>query len=1229
MKKINRKAKIGIISAITAVIVVAAAVIVTLFLTGIIGGGKLGSLSDEKYEIVGIDFVSMTQKGIHTYNLNITLEERFAKQSDVKIYFSKNDTFDLEKCDELNYTKLKDGTFEIDGVTYNPGDYFLYVTSGKETGTYPITIPKMSPKTWMNGEAVNIEFEVDGSTSWSSFIDPEGKNVYRSSSIIFDDSATAMEENIDILTSSFTDSKPSKEEPYYYIVFNGKNGKFRYVSSPLFYNATQGKIAASFCEKKGKPYLELTGTLYSVSEDAERVMQLRVGNFDGDDSTSTFLVDNNYKGGDKTAFQFEIPLKKLKESSNNLTLFLTENGTMCEWSINAENLDLSKYSLSSGNAQYGLSDEKALKITRMLDAYENIKTSLGKSDGKAVLKVEGTLKYGIGGEDYQLVLTATDGQQYVAENKINEGKKFSFEFPLKQLYSAGVWYDIQVKCVNEIAYYDIASSVADMNQNVIVGEKKYNFEEYGGLLKIQYSIVKDFSGLKALMTTSGGKPVLSVSGTIAKTKANNLSLAIRTGDTVIEAENTKKTDGEFAATIDLSKMTMKDTWYDVLILYKDDKTYYDLSTSNADMNQKLESGKSVYTFQDWEGQLKLQYSDAPVKISNQKAVIEKANGQAYLVVTGTASESASSYKLGLRNEDNIITTVSNQASGNNLKFKVNLSLLPKSGTWYDIIVGHKGFSDSTDISTSAANMDTAVTAGKHIYKFADWEGQLKVYYDKALTDIKGVTAQIVKSKGKACLIVQGTMKNASSKFLGIRTEDKIIKVKNTGKGNKLYFKFDLSKLSSADTWYDVIIGTNGSDDYRDITVAAADMSQTLTMNKRVYSFQNWERALKITYSKVAEDLKNVKVTIAKKSGKPVMTVTGTMKNASAMYLGVRTEDKIIKVKNKGTGNKLSFTFDLTKLTIAGTWYDIIIGNKSFSTYKDVTVASANMADIVNYNDRNYKFAEWNRQLKIYFEKDGAAGLAKGQAIKQIKATLILKNTKPVLRVQGTTKGIDNKNIQLGIRTEDQVTKIANSTSTSGRFLFDFDLTKLSKSGTWYDIILIEKKSGAYIDVTTKAVYSMDVSISSNGNVYRFADWEGDLKIYYTNTAEEEAEQAKVAANFKNVKAEISSANNKPVLNVSGNIGTLKNSDVTLNVRSGDTVIKVKNTSSKSGVFSGTVDLTKLTSKGTWYDVYWYVDSKSTEINLSSGQADMSSDFKYNGFTYQFKEWNSQLKVEFE
>ena len=61
---------------------------------------------------------------------------------------------------------------------------------------------------------------------------------------------------------------------------------------------------------------------------------------------------------------------------------------------------------------------------------------------------------------------------------------------------------------------------------------------------------------------------------------------------------------------------------------------------------------------------------------------------------------------------------------------------------------------------------------------------------------------------------------------------------------------------------------------------------------------------------------------------------------------------------------------------------------------------------------------------------------------------------------------------------------------------------------------------------------------------------------------------------------------------------------------------------------GNID-TKLTDKAIWYDVYWYVDSKSTELNLTSENADMSSNYKYNGFTYQFKEWNSQLKVEFE
>lgn len=1228
MKKQNKKVKIGIISAIAAA-VIAAAVVGILFLTGVLGDRKLGSLSTEKYEIVGIDFVSMTQKGIHTYDFNVKLEEKFADSKDIKIYFSKNDTFDKEKSDELNYTKLEDGTFEIDGVTYEPGDYFLYVISGGETGTYPITVPKMSPKTWMNGEIVNIEFEVDGNTSWSSFIDPEGKNVYRSAKKELDDSATALEENIDILTSSFADKKPKAEEPYYYIVFHGKNGRFQYVSAPLFYKASQGKIQAKMYEKNGKPYLELEGMLYAVSEDAERVMKLRVGNFNGDDPTSTFMVDNSYKGGDKTAFKFIVPMDKLKAASNNLCIFLTENGTMCEWSINASNLKLESYSLSCGNVKYGLTDENALKITRMVDAYDEIHASLGTSEGKAILKVNGTLKYGVGGDDYQLVITATDGQQYVAENKVKEGKKFSFAFPLKQLYSTGIWYDIQVKCVNEIAYYDIPSSVADMSETVIVGENKYEFKEYGGLLKINYTHVKDFSGLKASLVTSGGRPSLSVSGTIAKTKADNLSLAIRTGDTIIRQANTEKKDGNFSSAIDLTQMKEKDAWYDVLIYYADDDTYYDLTTINANMNQKLTVGKSEYSFKEWEGQLKVNYSDAPVQVQNQKAVIKKIGNSAVLTVTGIAAENASSYKLALRNEDNIVTTVSNQAAGKNILFKVNLSVLPKSGTWYDIIVGHEGFRDSADLSTSAANMKTKVTAGKHVYKFAEWEDQLKVYYDKALTDIKGVTAKIQKSGKKPMLIVKGKMKNASQKFLGIRTEDKTIKVQNSAKGNELYFKFDLTRLSSAETWYDVIIGTNGSNEYRDLTVAAADMEQTLTMNKKVYSFQNWEGALKITFVKVAKDLKNVKAAITKKNGKPVMTITGTMENASSMYLGIRTDGKVIRTENKGKGDKLNFTFDLTKLKSSGTWYDVIIGDKTFTTYRDVTVSSAKMSDSVTYKKKTYKFAEWNRQLKVYFESDTAAGLAKGQSISDVKAVLLLKMGKPVLRVQGTTKGIQNKNLQLGIRTEDKVTKIANLTSTSGRFLFDYDLLKLGKSGTWYDVVLIEKVSGAYVDVSTKAVYSMDVSIAYKDNIYRFADWDGDLKVYYTNTAEEEAEQAKVAANFSNVQAAIISSNGKPMLKVSANIGALKKTDVTLNVRSADAVIQVSNQSSSEKAFTGIVDLTKLKVKGTWYDVYWKVDSKNMEINLSSSQADMTSNFKYNGYLYQFKEWNSQLKVEFE
>lgn len=1227
MKKISKKIKILI--TVIVVVVIAACTVTALLLAGVIGGGrKLGSLSSEKYQVVGIDFVSMTQKGIHTYNLNIKVEERFEKNDGLKIYLSKNDSFNEEKSEQLTYTKNEDGSFEINGITYEPGDYFLYVVADGEIGTYPLTIPKMSPKTWMNGDIVNIEMEVDGNTSWSSFIDPEGKNVYRSASPVFDDTAKALEENIDILTSSYTDKEATKTEPYYYLVFNGKNGRFKYISAPLFYRATQDNVTVKMYEKDSKPYVEIKGNLYAISEDAERVMELRAGNFDGDDPTTTFMVENSYKGGDKTAFKFVIPVEKLKAASSNLCIFLTENGTMCEWSINVKGTDLTKHSLKSGNATYGLTDENALKITKMIDAYESISVKLEKSNNKAVMKIDGILKYGKGGDDYQLVLTATDGQQYVAENKVKDGKKFSFEFPLKQLYSQGIWYDVQIKCINDITYYDIPATVANMEDNVIQGENKYNFEEYGGLLKINYSIVKDFSGLKATIESKNGKPVLNVIGKIKNTKADNLSLAIRNDGKVIKQDNESKKDGEFNASLDLSQIETKNAWYDILVYYKDNDAYYDLSLSSADMNTKVKIGKDEYSFKDWEKQLKVERADAPVEINNQKAFIKKKGNEAYLIVTGTATENGSTLKMALRNGENIVTTVSNKAKGNKVEFSVKLSVLPKADTWYDIIIGHSKLTDTTDVSIKAANMDTKETVNKHVYKFADWEGQLKVYYEKVLEDIKGVTAEIIENKNEAYLIVKGKVNNAGSKYLAVRTDDKIIKVNNKAKGNNIYFKLKLSKLNKADIWYDILIGTKGSDKYADLTISSANMDQTVTVNKKVYSFKEWERALKITYSKVAEDLKDVKVVIEKNGNKPVLKVTGKMKNATSMYLGIRTDNKIKKVTNKAKGNKLQFTFDLTKLDSEGTWYDIIIGDKNFKSYKDVTVSSAEMSSTVTYKKKNYKFAEYNRALKIYYKSE-AKGLKKGQSIKTVKAMLLLKSGKPVLRVQGTMKGINNKDLSLGIRTGDKVQKAVNKTLTSGRFLFEFELTNLKESGTWYDIVLVESKSGAYIDVKIESVYSKDISTSYKDNVYRFADWEGDLKVYYTNTVEEEAAKAEIMSNFKNVKASISSENGKPIMTVTADIGTLTNSDVKLMLRTGDKTIEIKNSSKTSGKFSGVADLTKLTEKGSWYDVYWKVESKNVELDLSSEQANMSSTFKYNGFKYQFKEWNSQLKVEFE
>ena len=86
----------------------------------------------------------------------------------------------------------------------------------------------MNPKIYINNGLNNLMFEIDGKTSWSSFIDPEGINLYRSSDYTFNENANIIEENLRIITYQYLDLNSTPLEPYYFLKLSSKEGRVNF-----------------------------------------------------------------------------------------------------------------------------------------------------------------------------------------------------------------------------------------------------------------------------------------------------------------------------------------------------------------------------------------------------------------------------------------------------------------------------------------------------------------------------------------------------------------------------------------------------------------------------------------------------------------------------------------------------------------------------------------------------------------------------------------------------------------------------------------------------------------------------------------------------------------------------------------------------------------------------------------------------------------------------------------
>ncbi len=196
----------------------------------------------EQLKRVEYEHIDIYQNGYYDYSLHVELAEKY---DGVEFYLeSQPETYK----NKVEYTQ--DGDIYMMDVQTGPGDVYLNVltSNDKVNGNLCITIPRMTPfikvmeDAETGNEVLQFNFQFNIGMSWSSFCDPNGKNVYKSSQDTFDSTAVKVnvkengeDDDIYIITNEYVDKNLSSEQPYYYAVLEGKNGLTTFYSCSVTY----------------------------------------------------------------------------------------------------------------------------------------------------------------------------------------------------------------------------------------------------------------------------------------------------------------------------------------------------------------------------------------------------------------------------------------------------------------------------------------------------------------------------------------------------------------------------------------------------------------------------------------------------------------------------------------------------------------------------------------------------------------------------------------------------------------------------------------------------------------------------------------------------------------------------------------------------------------------------------------------------------------------------------
>lgn len=421
----------------------------------------------EFYTAYEISHIQVEQKSADTFVY--TVESDIAPSATAKVYVARYDRID-GNSKALDYT-AKDGKFVFTAeVGYD--SYFIKIVDGEKTATMPMSRPQMAPALSGSGNAAVLTYNFVNGTSWSSFCDPTGKAVYRSSKPVFDESAQLVAKNINIFgVDSTTDTTASDDMPYYYVVLSAKNGIVTYISAPIMTveNAyTDLKVRLETVE--GKPNLVVSGK-FKVDGD----VALELYSADTKLGKVTEVVGTPVTG--KAGEIFEVRL--------DASTVVSANGAGIWYDIKLASGSGSLYELSATCADMGqtLKDKNVtfefkewnqiLKLNYQIYDYDVESVKIETPDGVPTLVIVGTMDESLREVKIHADYEVNGKKNHLYwDNLATESGSFRFEIALTELKADGQpWYWFHIYTYKGNASVNSGSGDLARGEHLTIGQK--------------------------------------------------------------------------------------------------------------------------------------------------------------------------------------------------------------------------------------------------------------------------------------------------------------------------------------------------------------------------------------------------------------------------------------------------------------------------------------------------------------------------------------------------------------------------------------------------------------------------------------------------------------------------------------------------------------------------------------------------------------------------------------